>query len=298
MSLFLWSQNAANNATADPSINFAEGQTPGSVNNSARQLMKSIAEWRDDTNGSLVLGGGTTSYTLSTNQSFISLIDGLQVTFEVNATNTDAVTFNVDGLGAKSLLSATGNELVLGDLPAGAKFSACFDLSADCWKLINFTPTAKPFPTGTLMLFAQTSAPVGWTKNTDHDEHTLRVVSGDASIGGTLDFSAVFSSQDVAGTVGETVLTEAQLPDVSLQLETYIRGDHGTIISGVDMDDYTEGSIYHENSGHTGSGTSTARSGGGVLVEFGSDAPHDHSFTGTAIDLDIKYLDVILCEKD
>lgn len=45
MALWQWSTTAANNATADPSINWQEGQPPSSVNDSARAMMAAIAAW-------------------------------------------------------------------------------------------------------------------------------------------------------------------------------------------------------------------------------------------------------------
>ena len=39
MSFWKWSRTAANNATADGSINWAEGQAPSTVNDSARAMM-------------------------------------------------------------------------------------------------------------------------------------------------------------------------------------------------------------------------------------------------------------------
>lgn len=64
------------------------------------------------------------------------------------------------------------------------------------------------FPSGTKMLFAQTSAPTGWVKDTTHDNKALRVVSGTAGSGGTVAFTTAFASQNVGG----TALTQAQLP--------------------------------------------------------------------------------------
>ena len=49
-----WSTTAATNATADSTINWAEGQAPSSVNDSARALMASWAKWREDQNGTIV----------------------------------------------------------------------------------------------------------------------------------------------------------------------------------------------------------------------------------------------------
>lgn len=43
MGLWNWSTTAANNATADPSINWQEGQAPSTVNDSARAMMAAIA---------------------------------------------------------------------------------------------------------------------------------------------------------------------------------------------------------------------------------------------------------------
>jgi hypothetical protein len=42
---------------------------------------------------------------------------------------------------------------------------------------------AQEFPSDTLMLFQQTAAPPGWTKQTVHNDKALRVVSGAASSG-------------------------------------------------------------------------------------------------------------------
>lgn len=43
MALWQWSTTAADNATADPSINWQEGQAPSTVNDSARAMMAAIA---------------------------------------------------------------------------------------------------------------------------------------------------------------------------------------------------------------------------------------------------------------
>jgi hypothetical protein len=58
------------------------------------------------------------------------------------------------------------------------------------------------FPSGTAMLFQQTSAPTGWTKSTTHNDKALRVVSGTASSGGTTAFSTAMGTPSVSGTVG------------------------------------------------------------------------------------------------
>ena len=96
-----WSQTAANNATFDPSISWAEGMAPSSVNDSARAEMASVKKWADDIAGATVTGGSSTAFTLTTYQSFDTLarLNGNLVAFTPHATNGATVTLNVDGLG-------------------------------------------------------------------------------------------------------------------------------------------------------------------------------------------------------
>ena len=138
--LVTWSKTAATNASADSAVNFSEGQAPSSVNDSARGLMASAAKWRDDTNGSLVTAGGTTAYTLTTNQSFAALAAGLQVAFQMNATNTGTSTLAVDGLTAKPLRSSAGVEVLAGALLINATYKATYFTSNSGEWLIESYP--------------------------------------------------------------------------------------------------------------------------------------------------------------
>ena len=64
-------------------------------------------------------------------------------------------------------------------------------------------------PSGTVMLFIQTSAPTGWTKSTAHDNKALRIVSGAAGSGGSVAFTTAFGSQAVTGSVAATASATA-----------------------------------------------------------------------------------------
>jgi hypothetical protein len=56
------------------------------------------------------------------------------------------------------------------------------------------------------MLFAQTAAPTGFTKNTTTgDNSALRVTTGTASTGGSVAFTTAFASQTPTGSVSTTV---------------------------------------------------------------------------------------------
>jgi len=136
-------------------------------------------------------------------------------------------------------------------------------------------PSAIPasFPSGTLMLFQQTAAPTGWTKQTTHDNKALRVVSGAASSGGSVGFTTAFASQSVAGTVGSTTLTTTQIPSHT----------HDYYTGGGDGSNGAAG-------GAASNGRLTSATGGGQS--------HNHTFSGTAINLAVSYVDLIIASKD
>ncbi len=123
MSFWKWSRTASSNATADGSINWAEGQAPSTVNNSARAMMAAAAKYRDDVSGAIVTTGGFTAFAVASYQAFDTLahLDGAMIAFTPHVTNAAGpVTLNVDGLGAKPLrLSPSGADLPAGTLVQG-----------------------------------------------------------------------------------------------------------------------------------------------------------------------------------
>jgi hypothetical protein len=119
--IFDWSAVAASNATADSSINWAEGQAANTVNNSARAMMVRIRQFLDDTQGALVTAGGSGSpnaYTVATNSGITALRAGVGFLVRIHQTNTGAATLNADGLGAKGWKNELGSDFQSGDLAA------------------------------------------------------------------------------------------------------------------------------------------------------------------------------------
>jgi len=170
-------------------------------------------------------------------------------------------------------------------------------------------------PSGTRMLFQQTTAPIGWTKDVTSalNDSALRIVTGAAASGGSLAFSAAFAAGRAvggttdgfaasgttdnggAGTSGATTLTIAQMPSHTHQ-EQHNNGTGG--IGGVQ--------------GQFGSGASalsynyTVATGGGGSHTHTTPA-HSHTFTGDAhshtlaassLAMDVKYTDIIIATKD
>ena len=201
--------------------------------------------------------------------------------------------------------------------------------------------TAGGFPSGTRMIFQQTSAPTGWTKDTsDTNQRALRVVSGSASSGGSVDFTTAFASKGVSGSVanggnntnsggnntnnataGGSVnnhtLNTGRMPQHrhiggTRCIHDMVNGHYGTIAQGqtrypssmyvggtngyanYDLH-YTnyQGSSQTHNHGFSGSAHSHS-----INSHTHSINAHNHSFSGTAINLAVRYLDVIIAQKD
>jgi microcystin-dependent protein len=137
MTLYKWSQTAANNATADGLINWQEGQAPSSVNDSGRAMMAAVAKYRDDVSGAITTSGTSTAYAVSSFEAFDTLahLGGQTIAFTPHVTNGATVTLNVDGLGAKPLRSSPGAELPAGSLILGTPYVALYNSSDAVWYL-------------------------------------------------------------------------------------------------------------------------------------------------------------------
>lgn len=128
---YLWSRVAASNATADAQINWAEGQAPSSVNDSARAMMASLAGYRDDIAGAIVTGGTSTAFTVTSYQVFDTLahMSGQLIGFTPHVQNGANPTLNVDGLGAKPLRFYPTADMPSSSLIPGTPYIAIYNNS-------------------------------------------------------------------------------------------------------------------------------------------------------------------------
>lgn len=179
-----WSKTAASNGTADDNINFVEGQSPSTVNNSARSLMAVMADWRDDNNGTLVTAGSSNAFTLTENQTLGTLTDGDTLVFTTDRANTGAAT-----LEGKAWNKADGSAYASGEILSGARYHVSFHGGDDEWRTIGMQDYASSqitydnttsgltasdvkaaldeivatiTPSGTVAWYAANSPPTGW----------------------------------------------------------------------------------------------------------------------------------------
>lgn len=146
-SIFDWSLTAANNASADSLINWAEGQAPSTVNGSAREMMARIAEYIGDNGGALTAGGTANALTVTANSSFTAHADGLMLALRIATDNSAAATLNVNGLGAKAIQKmafAGESALTGGELQATGiyilMYQSALNSAAGAWLVLNPTP--------------------------------------------------------------------------------------------------------------------------------------------------------------
>jgi hypothetical protein len=199
---------------------------------------------------------------------------------------------------------------------------------------IDAIPTqGGDFPTGTITLFVQGSAPAGWTQVTSQNNKAIRVVNGSGGgSGGNNPFTSVFTTVPVTGSVnlsglsvsGGQTNTVSQTPSGSVQLgslsvsatsidqnqmpshaHTYQQrpagGSQGGQGNGINNQNpqATEGT--GGNQGHTHSVSGSGSFSGNNMSHshnFNASASGNGSFNGNSLNLNVQYVDAILCSKN
>ncbi|RWP23771.1 MAG: hypothetical protein EOR01_07745 [Mesorhizobium sp.] len=153
-SIYDWSLVAANNATADSAINWAEGQAPSTVNGSARQMMARNTELLGDIGGALTAGGTADALTITANSGFTTYANGQVLALKIATDNTGAATLNVNGIGAKSIrkMLSTGESALTGaELQATGiyilMYQSALNAAAGAWLLLNPTMDLSAYVT-------------------------------------------------------------------------------------------------------------------------------------------------------
>jgi hypothetical protein len=206
------------------------------------------------------------------------------------------------GTGAATL---TANNVLLGNGASAVQFVApstsgnVLTSNGTAWvsQAIPLAPTE--FPPGTVMLFAQTSAPTGWTKDTiNYDNSALRIVTGAASTGGSVNFTTAFASQtptgtvsvsSISGTVGSTTLSTPQIPSHQHMQRFNPPNEYGGTLLGNAVGGPPPTTI--------DSSLLTGATGGGGSHNHPFSGSGSGTFSGNAINLAVKYVDIIRATK-
>ena len=156
---------------------------------------------------------------------------------------------------------------------------------------VSVTPS---IPSGSLMLFQQTAAPTGWTKQTTHDNKALRVVSGTAGSGGSSAFTTALGTPSLSGSTGNTTLSTAQLASHNHTLDA--RNVNGaaafTSTSAAFGRADQDGRLYMHSTNPNNQIVNTT-----LINNSGSNSAHSHTMSGTA-SINVQYVDLIIASKD
>ena len=128
---------------------------------------------------------------------------------------------------------------------------------------------APGFAAGTKMLFRQTAAPTGWTKDTTHNDKALRVTTGTIGAGGADAFSSTFGT---GKTTQAHTLSTGEMPSHNHNLNI--------------RESLTSGGTIGAGGGPDVSDTTTDNRGGG--------GGHSHDLAN----FDLQFVDVIIATKD
>lgn len=279
------------------------------TNNAVRDLIppvvKKLYVVANNTSGGYairVIGASGTGVSIASGATQVVYCDGTNFIAASGAFTNGAV-LNVPS-GGTGQSTLTANNVILGNGTSPVTFvspsvSGNFLRSnGTTWE--SAAPPGAEFSSGTRMTFNQTAAPTGWTKDTSVDNAAFRLVSGSVSSGGTLNFSAVFAASSstvpagsvsissIAGSAGATTLSTPQIPSHSHS------GGVSSTISRAGPTKFDPGApAFNPPSVDTGT-----TGGGGSHTHPFSFSSGSASFTGTALDLAVKYVDLIIAQKN
>ena len=279
------------------------------TNNAIRDLIPPVVEKiyivANNTTGGFairVIGGSGTGVNIPNGTTQVVYCDGTNF-IAASAAFTNGAVLSVSG-GGTGLSTLTANNVILGNGTSSPTFVApgttgnVLTSNGSTWAS---TAPSPEFVSGTRMTFNQTNAPTGWTKSTSVDNAGFRLVSGSVSSGGSVDFSTAFASQTPTGSVSTSITsisgsagaTTLSIPQIPSHTHTLPSTSTPEVYSNFNR-------IANGNLPVVGSVSTGATGGGGS---------HDHpfsfssgiassSFSGNAINLAVKYVDLIIAQKN
>jgi len=223
---------------------------------------------------------GNAIYTLPQNTSATAIVGGQWIVYN-NTSGSFTVTISPISGGGTSVACTQGKRTII--YSDGTNIAIADDRVSIPDPIV---------PSGTKMLFQQTAAPTGWTKDTTHNNKALRVVSGAAGSGGSTAFTDVFTSRtiDVANlpshTHGVTDPGHGHLTRISSNASDFINGTGGFALANANNNNYTF------------TGATPSNTVGEQLAAATTGITIGNTGSGTAMDFAVQYVDLIIATKD
>lgn len=168
-------------AESDPSNNGAApdgvqgSYPPNTVAPILRSTRGALKRYWNRINAAYTTTGSATAALLTYSTGPVSYFKGERIAFWANATNTGAMTININALGAKSILRGNGSALVAGDITTGTFTELVYDGTA--FRIVT-SEQASPTFSGNLTVGSLTTAGAVNAASLG--------VSGDITLAGTL----------------------------------------------------------------------------------------------------------------
>ncbi len=157
---------------------------------------------------------------------------------------------------------------------------------------LDNVPSQEVFASGTLMLFQQTAAPTGWTKQTTHNDKALRVVTGSAGSGGSVAFTTALGTPAVSGSVS----VSGNISDTTLSTSQIASHAHGYRAAG--------GNTNPNNATYGGANNAIVVTNNASTGNAGGGGSHNHghnlagSLSSATTTINVNYVDLIIAAKD
>ena len=129
----------------------------------------------------------------------VQILGGTNITVSRSADHKLTINSDITNLNSLSDVTVSGSP--------GDDSLIQYNSSSNQWEVVAGNSVgSSSIPSGSVMLFYQTSAPTGWTKSTSHNNKALRVVSGNGGgSGGSVGFTSAFANHTVSISGSDTV---------------------------------------------------------------------------------------------
>lgn len=162
----------------------------------------------------------------------------------------------------------------------------------------NPVSVGEEFASGTRLVFQQTAAPAGWTKDTTTsglNNSAMRFVTGSVVNGGSQDFTTSFGSRALGGSVGSTVLSAGQMPAHRHFVAADADGGSTEVTASTRVANFGSwGGSSSVRYNLTGTATESTV---GMSSQTGNNEGHNHSLSLNNLDINPRYFDCIIATK-